>query len=179
MSGAPSGSENSPKPKAISSLAKRPTDVTRGGTQKLKFVPTLPARRKKEEVKSEPQPEAVLLPTRGRGNGASEGSGRGRGAPRPQQEMTASGPFAMGPAMAGGSARRSVPASNFTPIPIPSKDGHTSLGAGLTNTAAPSIKVEEGKGKGKAVEEDEVYSDPDDGVEILDMENVQKVDYMD
>ncbi|ESK96411.1 hypothetical protein Moror_6919 [Moniliophthora roreri MCA 2997] len=186
MSGAPSGSgsgnpQNSPKPKAISSLAKRPTDVTRSGTQKLKFVPTLPARRKKEEVKPEPQPEAVQPPPtqgRGRGNDAGEGRGRGRGVPRPQQEMTASGPFAMGPTMASGSARRSVPASNFTPIPIPSKGRHTSLGAGLTHTATPSIKVEEGKSKGKAVEEDEVYSDPDDGVEILDMENVQKVDYM-
>lgn len=35
-------------PKAIASLAKKPSDVTRQGTQKLKFVPTLPARRKKE-----------------------------------------------------------------------------------------------------------------------------------
>ncbi|KAG6381601.1 hypothetical protein JVT61DRAFT_199 [Boletus reticuloceps] len=35
-------------PKAIASLAKKQSDVTRQGTQKLKFVPTLPARRKKE-----------------------------------------------------------------------------------------------------------------------------------
>lgn len=35
-------------PKAIGSLAKKPSDVTRQGAQKLKFVPTLPARRKKE-----------------------------------------------------------------------------------------------------------------------------------
>ncbi|KAG8220924.1 hypothetical protein J3R82DRAFT_2428 [Butyriboletus roseoflavus] len=35
-------------PKAIGSLARKPSDVTRQGTQKLKFVPTLPARRKKE-----------------------------------------------------------------------------------------------------------------------------------
>lgn len=34
--------------KAIGSLAKRQSDVTRQGTQKLKFVPTLPQRRKKE-----------------------------------------------------------------------------------------------------------------------------------
>lgn len=38
--------------KAIASLAKKPSDVTRQGTQKLKFVPTLPARRKKEYVAS-------------------------------------------------------------------------------------------------------------------------------
>ena len=92
--------------------------------------------------------------------------------------MIASGPFAMGPAMAGGGVRRSVPRSNFTPIPIPSKGEHSSLGAGLTHTAAPTIKVEDGKGKGKALDEEDVYSDPDDGVEILDMENVQRVDYM-
>lgn len=42
MDGEPSGQ------KAIASLAKKPSDVTRQGTQKLKFVPTLPARRKKE-----------------------------------------------------------------------------------------------------------------------------------
>lgn len=37
-----------PPTKAIGSLAKKQGDVTRQGTQKLKFVPTLPARRKKE-----------------------------------------------------------------------------------------------------------------------------------
>ena len=37
-----------PAPKAIGSLAKKQADVTRQGTQKLKFVPTLPQRRKKE-----------------------------------------------------------------------------------------------------------------------------------
>jgi len=37
-----------PTTKAIGSLAKKQADVTRQGTQKLKFVPTLPARRKKE-----------------------------------------------------------------------------------------------------------------------------------
>ncbi|OJT01889.1 hypothetical protein TRAPUB_7666 [Trametes pubescens] len=42
-----SGSGSNP-PKAIASLAKKQSDVTRLGTQKLKFVPTLPARRVKE-----------------------------------------------------------------------------------------------------------------------------------
>jgi DNA-directed RNA polymerase III subunit RPC4 len=36
--------------KAIGSLAKKQVDVTRQGTQKLKFVPTIPSRRKKECV---------------------------------------------------------------------------------------------------------------------------------
>lgn len=35
--------------KAIGSLAKKQDDVTRQGTQKMKFVPTLPVRRKKTE----------------------------------------------------------------------------------------------------------------------------------
>ncbi|KAJ8094759.1 hypothetical protein PM082_010765 [Marasmius tenuissimus] len=94
--------------------------------------------------------------------------------------MTASGPFALGPALAttSGVSRRSVPKSNFTPIAAPSKGGHTTLGAGLTNTAAPTIKSEAGKGKERAIEDDEVYSEPDEGVEILDMESVGRVDYM-
>ncbi|KAJ8094342.1 hypothetical protein PM082_010776 [Marasmius tenuissimus] len=94
--------------------------------------------------------------------------------------MTASGPFALGPALAttSGVSRRSVPKSNFTPIAAPSKGGHTTLGAGLTNTAAPTIKPEAGKGKERAIEDDEVYSEPDEGVEILDMESVGRVDYM-
>ncbi|KAF9268993.1 hypothetical protein L218DRAFT_953555 [Marasmius fiardii PR-910] len=193
MSGTPSGSgsDNPPsKPKAISSLAKKTSDVTRQGTQKLKFVPTLPARRKKEDVKPpEPQPEPSTSSTsasgrggsRGRGRGftPNDGRGRGRGGPRPPVEMTASGPFALGPALASSSSatRRVVPKSNFTPITAPSKGSHTSPGAGLTNTVASSIKSESGKGKGKAVD-DEVYSDPDEGVEILDMEQVRNVDYM-
>jgi DNA-directed RNA polymerase III subunit RPC4 len=37
-----------PPSKAIGSLAKKQADITRHGTQKLKFVPTLPVRRKKE-----------------------------------------------------------------------------------------------------------------------------------
>jgi hypothetical protein len=37
--------------KAIASLAKMPADTTRAGTQKMKFVPTLPTRRKKEYVR--------------------------------------------------------------------------------------------------------------------------------
>ncbi len=43
-------SSSSRTPKAISNFAKRPTDTTRQGTQKLKFAPTLPPRRKKELV---------------------------------------------------------------------------------------------------------------------------------
>lgn len=94
--------------------------------------------------------------------------------------MTASGPFAMGPAMAGSTSRRATPRSNFAPIrptgPV------ASLGAGLSRTSAPSLKKEKedaSLGKGKNNDDDaELYSDPDEGVEIVDMEDVRQMDWM-
>ncbi|KAF8074814.1 RNA polymerase III RPC4-domain-containing protein [Lyophyllum atratum] len=175
-----------PPTKAIGSLAKKQGDVTRQGTQKLKFVPTLPARRKKEEVK--PEPVQQVIPStpanergrgRGRGRGDARGRGRGRGAPRPEAEMTASGPFAMGPALAGNTtARRSVPRSNFAPVPIPGSA--PPLGSSLVRGAAPTLKREgrQADKDGKDDEEAEVYSDPDEGVEIIDMEDVRQMDWM-
>ena len=56
--------------------------------------------------------------------------------------MTASGPFAMGPALAGTSARRTAPRSNFAPVAPPGGSGSAKLGAGLTQTTAPSLKKE-------------------------------------
>lgn len=89
--------------------------------------------------------------------------------------MTASGPFAMGPAMAGSmGARRAPPQSNFAPRPIATPG--SSVPSSLSNTPAPSIKRDE-KGKAKAGD-DEVYSDPDEGVEIIDMDNVREMDFM-
>lgn len=185
----PSESSSSVLPsRAITSLAKKQTDITRQGAQKLKFVPTLPVRRKKEEVnEASPTPaRSYNAAERGRGRGRGEGSGRGRGrgAPRPESEMTASGPFAMGPALAGNNARRSVPRSNFAPIMSPSKLG-SSLAAPLPHTSVPSLKRETDlKANGKDKEmvqtlgDEEVYSDPDDGVEIVDMENVRQMDWM-
>ncbi|KAJ7695186.1 RNA polymerase III RPC4-domain-containing protein [Mycena rosella] len=181
MSDNASGSGAGPS-KAIASLAKKPADVTRQGTAKFKFTPVLPARRqKKEEVKAEPTADTIPAESsrgRGRGRGRGEGRGRGRGAPRAPVEMTASGPFAMGPAMSGNNARRSVPRSNFA-IPNPTSD-RSSLGAGLTRL--PSTKKEndlKGKDKDKPAEDDEeVYSDPDEGVEIIDMEDVRQMDWM-
>ncbi|PCH44215.1 hypothetical protein WOLCODRAFT_77085 [Wolfiporia cocos MD-104 SS10] len=181
----PSGSSN-PAPKAIASLAKKQSDVTRLGTQKLKFVPTLPARRKKE---GEEKPSAaVSAADRGRGRGSDRGRGRGRGeirgaAPRPPTvEMTASGPFAMGPALAGTSARRTAPRSNFTPIVPQGPGGSAKLGAGLTQTTAPSLAARKEKAAEKGAKEEEsdaeVYSDPDEGVEIVDMDHIKQLDWM-
>ncbi|KAF8216323.1 RNA polymerase III RPC4-domain-containing protein [Mycena galopus ATCC 62051] len=186
MSDNASGSGAGPS-KAIGSLAKKPTDVTRQGTQKLKFTPVLPVRRQKvEEVKTEPTNDTIPQDSgrgrgRGRGRGQGDGRGRGRGAgPRPPVEMTASGPFAMGPTMAGNNARRSVPRSNFA-IPTPTTD-RASLGAGLSRLPAAGVKREndlKGKEKDKpSEEEEEVYSEPDEGVEIIDMEDVRQMDWM-
>lgn len=86
----------------------------------------------------------------------------------------------MGPAMSGNNARRSVPRSNFA-IPTPTAD-RASLGAGLTRIPAATIKKEndlKGKEKDKPSEADEeVYSEPDEGVEIIDMEDVRQMDWM-
>lgn len=95
--------------------------------------------------------------------------------------MTASGPFAMGPSMAGSGGRRATPRSNFASA-MPFGGGSGKLGAGLTQTAAPSLKREKEANvlKGDVQQDDdaEVYSDPDEGVEIVDMDNVRKMDWM-
>ncbi|KAH9924784.1 RNA polymerase III RPC4-domain-containing protein [Fomitopsis serialis] len=174
----PPPAASSSTPKAIPSLARRASETTRRGAARLVFTPTLPARRKKDA-----SPPAV--PTdRGRGRGRGDRArGRGRGgegrgaAPRPPPvEMTASGPFAMGPALAGTSARRTAPRSNFAPA-IPQTPG--ALGAGLTQTTAPALKREKARDAlGKAEDEEEAYSDPDEGVEIVDMERIRDMDWM-
>ncbi|KDR65736.1 hypothetical protein GALMADRAFT_260144 [Galerina marginata CBS 339.88] len=177
-------SPSTPAPKAIGSLAKKQSDVTRQGTQKLKFVPTLPQRRKKEYVK--PEPTAAAVPSasqsdrgRGRGRGRGDARGRGRGGGHgPVIEMTASGPFAMGPAMAGSSTRRSTPRSNFAPS-VPTEGTSSSIGNNLSEYTPSSLR-KDGNLKNGVVktEDEEVYSDPDEGVEIIDMENVRQMDWM-
>lgn len=180
-------------PKAIGSLAKKQSDVTRLGTQKLKFAPTLPTRRKKGEVKPEPPTESAQ-PAPARGDGRGRGRGRSRGgeskgaAPRPSQvEMTASGPFAMGPTLAGTSARRTAPRSNFTPILPQGPTASPSLGGKLSNVGPPQLKKDKQREnvlentdqkKIKSESDEEVYSEPDEGVVIIDMEDVGRLDWM-
>ena len=100
--------------------------------------------------------------------------------------MTASGPFAMGPAMQGAAGlRRTAAQSNFVPI-IPGGLPRGQLGAGLTNTTAPGVGIKReindlglSRERGETVDDDgEVYSDPDEGVQIVDMENVRGMDWM-
>ena len=130
-----------------------------------------------------------------KGDGKGRGRGRGRGgegrgsAPRPGPptvEMTASGPFAMGPALAGTSARRSAPRSNFTHVVSQGPAKGSALGANLSNSAAPTLKKDKQRENRlvntvqtpKNESDDEVYSEPDEGVEIIDMENVRQLDWM-
>lgn len=113
---------------------------------------------------------------RGRGRGEGRGRGRGRGGP-PVVEMTASGPFAMGPAMAGGSSRRSAPRSNFAPSLPVNSDMSTTYG-NLSQSAPPSLRNDLTNGNAPLKAEEEQYSDPDEGVEIVDMDNVRQMDWM-
>jgi len=52
------------------------------------------------------------------------------------------------------------------------------LGANLTGTTAPTLKKERAERRVEVDEDDEVYSDPDEGVEIVDMRNVHAMDWM-
>ena len=100
--------------------------------------------------------------------------------------MTASGPFAMGPALAGTSARRSAPRADFTPIVPQGLAIGSALGANLSNSAAPTLKKDKQRENPlvdtaqtpKTESDEEVYSEPDEGVEIIDMENVRQLDWM-
>ena len=86
----------------------------------------------------------------------------------------------MGPALAGSSKRR-VPPSNFTPV-MPVGSGSTSLGGGLSGSGAPVLSRERKTANKDVVyadeEELEVYSDPDEGVQIVDMDAIKTMDWM-
>ncbi|EJD07391.1 uncharacterized protein FOMMEDRAFT_72998 [Fomitiporia mediterranea MF3/22] len=183
----PSGSgsgQNGSTPKAIANTARRQDDVTRRGTSKMKFTPTLPPRRKKECVVELVPPLLKPIPTsdtRGRGRGAVRGRGRGDargGAPHAASEMTATGPLALGPTMAGSSAaRRAAPRSNFAPVAPLGTTPSSSLGTGLTHQPTPSLKREPSDLNQKVIDVD-TYSDPDEGVEIIDIDDVRRMDWM-
>jgi DNA-directed RNA polymerase III subunit RPC4 len=87
--------------------------------------------------------------------------------------MSASGPFAMGPTQAGRSISHSALASADSVDP-------SRLNVGLLQAGPPSLGKYSKRGKEKQVkaEDEEVYSDPDEGVEIVDMDQVQKIDWM-
>ena len=129
----------------------------------------------------EAKPDASFERVRGRGQGRGRGRGRGdgRGAgPSAGQEMVASGPFALGPTASGHASQRQgrgAPRSNFAPIVPVGTPSSSFLGAGLTKSTAPSLKPEEGNSK---ILDVDAYSDPDDGVEIIDIDDVRRMDWM-
>jgi DNA-directed RNA polymerase III subunit RPC4 len=111
--------------------------------------------------------------------------------------MTASGPFAMGPMQAGSSAwHGGARISSATPTAPRGHIDAAALGANLTKTGAPTLKKERGGTRHADDDDDddddkdaartgvnrdengEVYSDPDDGVEIVDMRDVHAMDWM-
>jgi DNA-directed RNA polymerase III subunit RPC4 len=65
---------------------------------------------------------------------------------------------------------------------MPMGPGSNSLGEGLSRTGAPvlgQVREREKKGTVKEEEEDvEVYSDPDEGVQIVDMDAIKAMDWM-
>ena len=96
--------------------------------------------------------------------------------------MTASGPFAMGPTLASSSIRGSAPRSNFTPT-APVSRTSTSFRDNLLSSAPLSLKNHVGNTDDNVngavkTEDGDYYSDPDEGVEIVDMEDVHKLDWM-
>ena len=86
----------------------------------------------------------------------------------------------------GSGGGRSTPRSNFGPIVPMGGRSSTSLGAGLTSSEAPSLfKREARDGQGDEdedvkmkVEMEDAYSDPEDGVEIIDIDDVRRMDWM-
>lgn len=104
--------------------------------------------------------------------------------------MTASGPFAMGPAMT--SVRRAAPATTIVPnrpvgalgaglVPVKQEPTPISLSAKGKGRARESLSETPGPSEASKKEEEddhEVYSDPDEGVEIVDMDDVKTLDYM-
>lgn len=93
--------------------------------------------------------------------------------------MTASGPFAMGPSQAGQAGRR-IPRSNFTPTLGPASSRPP--GSTSSSTRPPGLKREPGSDNEKPqtttkVNDEDEYSDPDEGVEIVDMDFVKTMDW--
>jgi len=81
----------------------------------------------------------------------------------------------MGPSLAGASR---IPIPRSTMPSGPSKDA-PGLGRTQTTAATVGVKKEPKSEEGiKAEGDEEVYSEPDEGVEIVDMHDVRKMDWM-
>jgi DNA-directed RNA polymerase III subunit RPC4 len=94
--------------------------------------------------------------------------------------MTASGPFAMGPSAAAPISRNALRSGSNTSA-IHASTSSSKLGSDLTQTAPPTLKSEEKNQRTPSLKPEvtvEEYSDPEDGVQIIDMEQVTGMDWM-
>ncbi|CAG7847957.1 SubName: Full=Related to RPC53-47 kD subunit of DNA-directed RNA polymerase III {ECO:0000313/EMBL:CCA69457.1} [Serendipita indica DSM 11827] len=195
---ADASSSSKPPPRVIGNFTTQ-TDASRIGpsTTRMKFTPNMPVKKNQpEDTLAKPTIQATTAPasssthaagappgrtrgtTRGRGRGAGRGDGPKYGGA--QVEMVPVGPFAMGP-VAAGMAGTSRSAANV----------HTSSGGGpgvVRGGVKPSDITSGAKGGGTALpqnrdtlvmdnEAHEIYSD-DEGVAIIDLEDVKALDYM-
>ncbi|GAK66779.1 uncharacterized protein PAN0_014d5003 [Moesziomyces antarcticus] len=154
-----------------------------GSGVRMQFRPVMPQRRK---ASASPAPTssaaaesstASPLATPGSTGGSTRGGGRGRGRggarpPRQPTQMTASGPFALGPS-ARPTGKKVAPigpgGSSLTPAP-----GSDSQRSSTTPKPDPDRASYRNPDKLKDAEQ---YSDPEDGgVEIVDMDEVHILD---
>ncbi|CAE6457519.1 unnamed protein product [Rhizoctonia solani] len=171
-------------------LNRRPADgvAGRGGRGRMMFMPNQVVRRKGEDGMVEPGTASAGTSQgtsqgegRGRGDARGRGDGRGRGRGRggasAPVEMVASGPFALGPAANNVRRPTRITAGMSQASGVGGGQPH---GAGLTDTAAPTIdntrKLQKRRAGLEAADKEQ-YSD-DEGVEIVDMDDVNELDWM-
>ncbi|KAG8895922.1 hypothetical protein FRC01_012125, partial [Tulasnella sp. 417] len=154
--------------------------LTRTGAPKMTFLPHVPLRRRVQQGETQPEPTAgpstsgdgAARGGRGRGRGGAPGAGRGRG----DVEMVASGPFALGPAAAGGPGSYRKSAKGGSNVGLMGPAHMSAEGSGLSQTAAPDIGG--GRAAKKELEDDEdAVSEDEGGPGKVDMQRVWTLDY--
>ena len=124
------------------------------------------------------------MPASGHDRGDGAGRGRASAAAAPStsaaSQMTASGPFAFGPpGMSSSSTKRGTLRTQVAPVTPKGAAPPSTPAPGpplpQLSTLRPQVKTEP---EGREEVEREAYSDPDDGVEIIDMEEVKHIDWM-
>lgn len=146
---------------------------------KIQFRPVIPQRRKPSES---PAPQTAADPSQissspaiSGGSSREGGSARGRGGARPPRQsaqMTASGPFSLGP-----SSRPSASRARVTPLgPGGSGPGPAAAAGGDASASKAEADRASYRNPDK-IKDAEEYSDPEDGgVAIIDMDQVYCLD---
>ncbi|SJX65477.1 related to RPC53-47 kD subunit of DNA-directed RNA polymerase III [Sporisorium reilianum f. sp. reilianum] len=154
-----------------------------GSGVRMQFRPVMPQRRKASESPAPPSStsaeasSASPLSTPHSSGSAPRGSGRGRGRggarpPRQPTQMTASGPFALGPsARPTGKKVAPVGPGGSSLTPASGSDASRSAVSAKTDPDRASYRNPD------KLKDAEQYSDPEDGgVEIVDMDEVHILD---